>query len=164
VSDPQPWPPVVTPPEGVTAPALQIITDCTQVVIYRQGQRFHVRTLAWISILFGLSLLAGGRARFDSTPTFAYAAAVPGSYRTWGAIAVAAGVFTYAASFHWHRRQVMWGLLAQCVVFAFFTVTIAVSVVQNPTTPLTGVVIYGGYSVFCAVAYVTGHELRKVRV
>lgn len=164
MSDPRKPPQsVVTPPGGVTAPALRIITDCEQVVIYRQAQRFIVRALAGISALFGVALLVGGRARFESTPTFNYADAMPGSYRTWGVAALTVGAFTYAASVRWqHRRGVMWGLLAQCVLFAFFTVTIAVSVVQEPTGPLTGVVIYGGYSLLCSVAYVAGHELRKV--
>jgi uncharacterized membrane protein HdeD (DUF308 family) len=161
VSDP-PQSSTVTPPEGVIAPALRVVADCEEAVIYRHAQRFLVRTLAGISALFGLSLLVGGQARFG-TPTLTYAAAMPGSFRTWGAAALAMGVFTYAASFHWHRRAVMWGLLAQCVVFAFFTVTIAVSAVQDPTTPFTGIVIYGGYSVICTLAYGAGHELRRTR-
>jgi hypothetical protein len=164
MSEPQRQPQsTATPPEGVTGPALRIIADCEQVVIYRQAQRFIVRVLAGISIAFGLSLLIGGTARFESSPTFAYASAMPGSYRTWGVAALLVGAGTYAASFHWRRRPVMWGLLAQCVLFAFFTVTIAVSAVQDPITPFTGVVIYGGYSLLCSVAYVAGHELRKAR-
>lgn len=149
-------------PGPVTPESLRLIIDCGQTVIYRQAQRFLVRSLAGISAAFGVALLLGGGRRFDAaTPTFTYAAAVPGSFHTWGYAALTLGVFTFVASFHWHRRAVMWGLLGQCVLFAFFTVSIAVSAAQDPTTPYTGIVIYGGYSLICTIAYVAGHELRK---
>lgn len=167
MSEPQRVPPVdPAPPPAtpVTGTALRLIVDCEQAVIYRQGQRFIVRTLAGISIAFGLSLLIGGQRRFAGTPTFAYAAAVPGSFRTWAVAAVLVGTFTALASFRPHIRPVMIGLLACCVLFAFFTVSIAVSAAQDPDTPLTGIAIYGGYSVLCAIAYVVGRELRAERV
>lgn len=168
MSDPQrPSWDVRTPPGGVTPeqiiPALRVVADCEEAVIYRRAQRFLVRVLAWIAIGFGLALLLGREARFSSTPSFAYADAMPGTYTTWGTAALLIGVFTYVSSFHWHRRGVMLGLLAQCVAFAFFAITIGVSALQDRTSPFTGVVIYGGYSVICSVAYVTGHELRKVQ-
>jgi hypothetical protein len=154
--------PPLTPPEGVPE-ALRLITDCQQTVIYKDAQRFLVRALALIAIGFGTALLLGGRARFESSPTFTYASAVPGSYRTWAVAAILVGAWTFAASFHWHRRHVMWGLLAQCVVFTFFAISIFASAIQDRTTPYTGIVIYAGYSLICAIAYVAGHELRKVR-
>jgi hypothetical protein len=157
--------PMVTPPGGTPIPipeaAVRLIVECEQLAIYREAQRLIVRALAAISVALGIALLSGGQTRFGSTPTFVYAAAVPGSYRTWGVAALIVGAWTFVTSFRWHRRGVMWGLASQCVVFTFFTVSIAVGAHQDRTTPFTGIAIYGGYAVLCAIAYAVGHELRR---
>jgi hypothetical protein len=87
---------------------------------------------------------------------------VPGGYLTWGILALGIGLFSVASSHHWaHRRNVMIGLLAQTVLFMFFTISLLASVIQSPEAPLTGIAIYGGYTILCAIAYAVGHELRR---
>lgn len=131
-------------------------------VAYRMGQRFLVQALAVIAIAVGTAILIGGHERFDTSPAFATAKAMPGGYLFWALTMVTAGGWTYAAALTgWHRRGVMTGLFAMCSLFLFFTITLAFAAAETRTTPWTGVAIYGGYSVLCASAYAVGHELRR---
>lgn len=130
--------------------------------IYQASQRLTIQALAVIAILVGVAILLGGPERFNHAPSLQAAAQVPGGWVTWGTLAILVGGWTLGASHRWHRQRVMWGLLAQTIFFSFWTVTIAASAVQQPTSPLTGIAVYGGYSVACSICYVAGHELRKV--
>lgn len=131
-------------------------------IIYRESTRLTVRALATIAVAVGAAILVGGPERFNHSPSLAIAASSPGGWVTWGILDIFIGGWTLAASRHWHRRAVMWGLLAQTVLFSFWTVTIGVSSLHSPTAPLTGIAVYGGYSVACSICFVAGHELRKV--
>lgn len=134
----------------------------TAAVIYQQSQRLTVQALATIAIAVGVAILIGGPERFDHAPSLTVASQVPGGWLTWGVTATAIGAWTLFSSRHWeHRRGVMLGLLAQSIFFSFWTVTIGVSSYQQPFSPLTGIAVYGGYSVACSICYVAGHELRK---
>lgn len=130
--------------------------------IYQQSTRITARALASISLLVGAAILIGGPDRFNYSPAFATAATVPGGWVTWGILDAVVGTWTLIASHNWHRREVMWGLLAQTVLFSFWTVTIGYASVMQPRSPFTGVAVYGGYTVACSICYVAGHELRKV--
>jgi hypothetical protein len=128
---------------------------------YKWGQRYEIRALALVALAVGVAILVGGHTRFDHAPAFATARTVLGGYYTWGLLMIAVGGWTLGASLRWKRPWVMVGLLMQCVIFAFFTITLVMAAWQTPTTAWTGVAIYGGYSVLCAIAYVVGHELRR---
>jgi hypothetical protein len=129
--------------------------------IYRWAWRLMIRALAWIAVLFGAALVFGGSDRFHNVASYAYATVIPGEHITWGLAAATTGAWTIGSSIRWHRRLVMGGLLAQCVIFGFFAVSIGASAAADHTAPFGGLVIYGGYSVLCSIAYVAGHELRR---
>lgn len=130
--------------------------------IYQQSQRLTIQALAVISLLVGVAILVGGPERFNHSAALVTASQVPGGWITWGVLAVLVGAWTLGSSHHWHRRGVMYGLLAQSIFFMFWTVTLTVSCFQQPNAPMTGIAVYGGYSVACSICFVTGHELRRV--
>lgn len=130
--------------------------------IYQMGVRTVVQVLALVALLFGFAIIIGGGGRFAG-PSFATARQLPGGYLTWGLLAMGVGGFTLFSSRDWHRRWVMLGLAADSVLFFFFTVSLALTAANDPHVPFTGIVAYGGYSALCAVSYVVGHELRRVR-
>lgn len=130
---------------------------------YQLGQRMEVQALGGVSVAVGLSILVGGHARFDHAPSFYVARQVPGGYLTWGLLALGIGAFTLAASHRWrHRLNVMVGLAAQTVLFMFWTISILFSDLQDQHAPYTGVAIYGGYTVLCAIAYTVGVDLERI--
>jgi hypothetical protein len=138
------------------------VHDVPDRVAYQMGQRFLVQALAVIAVAVGVAILAGGHERFDSSPAFATAKAMPGGYLFWALAMIGFGAWTYTATLlHWSRRGVMTGLFAMCVLFFFFTIALGFAAAETATTPWTGVAIYGGYSVLCAGAYAVGHELRR---
>lgn len=138
--------------------------DLDEARVYQRSWRFLIRALAVIGAGLGISILTGGVDRFDGTPSFAYAESFPGGHITWGVAATVVGAYTYASTFRWHRRCLLVGLFVETVIFAFFAITITVSATEDRTTPLTGIITYGGYAFMCALGYVAGHELRRARL
>ncbi len=135
--------------------------DYEAAITYQESNRAVIRALALIAFVVGLAIILGGPERFNHTPSLSVAAQFPGGWVSWGVAAMGIGAWTTVASIGWHRRGVMFGMLAQTLFFSFWTVTIGVSAFQQPTAPLTGIGVYGGYSLTCAIKFVAGRELAR---
>jgi hypothetical protein len=128
-------------------------------LVYQDTVRATVEAFAVGAIALGAGIAYGGPARFVA-PSLATARAMPGGCYTWAAAIGGSGLLTLAgARLGWRRHVVMSGLAVMGMIYLFFDVSLWVTAVQDPTTPLTGCVVYLMVAVVCGVLYGGGHGL-----
>jgi hypothetical protein len=128
-------------------------------LVYQSTVRGTIEAVAVGSIALGGAFAFGGPARF-AAPAFATARTLPGAQWTWAALIAAAGITTLAgARLGWRRHVVMAGLAGQGLIYLFFDISLWVTAAKDPTTPLTGGVIYLMVAFVCAILYGSGHGL-----
>lgn len=132
------------------------------LAVYQGTHRDIVRLLSGGSLAFGLGLVWGGPARFQS-PGFAAARELPGSCYTWGTVLVLfAGVTWAGITIGWvpARRVILSGLYLQGAWFLFWAVSLFASFLEDARVPTTGWMVYGLVAGVFFLLVTAGHNLR----
>lgn len=130
--------------------------------MYQLAVRTTVRVLAGGALLMSGLLTLGGPARF-ATPSLATARLVPGGVYAWAALIGIAGATTWTGiALGWRRPVVTTGLALLAVWAAFLDLSLWIQVIQEPTTPLTGAVVYAMLTAVSLILYSAGHELHNL--
>ncbi len=120
---------------------------------------FMVLLTALGTLVVGGLILIGGEPRF-SGPSFASARQIAPWY-VWGAVMLASGALAFfgaARHFVWVARI---GHSVSSLVYIFWVVALAVTAVQLPTGPLTGIGIYSAFAAMHAFAAVSAELERE---
>lgn len=118
------------------------------------------RLLATYAICQGLTVVAYGPDRWQTSPALRVALDVPGATATWGGALLLAGLIGLAGSLTRRPRLTAAGHGLAGLWSMFFAVSMADALLPGSTGPTTGVFVYGAESVAFVVLAFGAWRLR----
>jgi hypothetical protein len=102
------------------------------------------------AIVLGFLIILGGEPRFAG-PAYSVALTYPGAPESWGVVVGGLGLVGLVSSLMGRLTLIRWTLFGVAVWGIFFAISIWQAALQTPTAGITGVVVYGWFSINAVV-------------